>query len=152
MSKNRHIHPPRGHVPLPAAAIGSLAMLLAGGLAAFGQLQRVDAWLSLRFLPGNAANDLPAWLVWLGTAVVAYGLAVAMLGSPGTWRRLVLWISALVLILAWVPVLGLASYRPCITPWLVAGVWSGLCSLAYVRNHRMPCEDLTIAHGLPPVA
>ena len=84
---------------------------------------------------------MPAWGLWLGTALIAYGLALAMLGVPGTWRRLVLWFTTLVLVVVWAPVLGLAAHAPEIAAPLIAGLWSGACALLYVHSHRMPCDE-----------
>jgi hypothetical protein len=64
-----------------------------------------------------------------------------MLATPGGWRRFVLWITSVVLVSAWAPVLSLAAHAPEISaPW-IAAVWSGVCALVYTANHRMPCEE-----------
>jgi hypothetical protein len=142
MSSKRSLNQSRGSVPLPAAAIGSLAMVLAAGLAGFGLLARIDGLIaSATGVGADVSSSLPGWLVWLSAVVVSYGLSFAMLGTPGAGRRLLLWVTALVLTAAWAPVLALAAYQPAIAPWLVAAGWSGICSLAYARNHLMPGEE-----------
>ncbi len=146
MHANQFRHSP-GHVLVTAAFIGSLALVLAAGLDALGLTDRADS--AIASLVGQALQQdgptafpkvLPAWGQWLGTALIAYGLALAMLGVPGTWRRLVLWITTLVLVASWAPVLGLAAHAPAIAGPLIAAVWSGACALVYVHSHRMPCE------------
>lgn len=137
-----------GHVLVTAAFIGSLAVVLAAGLGALGLTERADAAIASvlgRFIqPDGAAafpKALPAWGLWLGTALIAYGLALVMLGVSGTWRRLVLWFTTLGLVAAWAPVLGLAAHAPEIAAPLVAAVWSGACALVYTHSHRMPCDE-----------
>jgi len=138
-----------GHVLVTAAFIGSLALVLAAGLEALGLTDRADAAISIclsrAIQPEGAAafpKALPAWALWLGTGLIAYGLALAMLGVPGTWRRLVLWFTTLGLVAAWAPVLGLAAHAPEIAAPLIAAVWSGACALVYTHSHRMPCDEV----------
>ncbi|MEI6653571.1 MAG: hypothetical protein WCP45_02295 [Verrucomicrobiota bacterium] len=137
-----------GHVLVTAAFIGSLALVLAAGLHALGLTDRVDAAIAgllCRTLQQDGAagfpKALPPWALWLGTAIIAYGLALTLLGVPGTWRRLVLWLTTLVWVAAWAPVLGLAAHAPEISASLVAALWSGACALVYVHSHRMPCDE-----------
>lgn len=137
---------PAGHVALPAAAIGALSMLLAAGLGLLGSLDRMNAGVAAIVSRGGAERfpkHLPDWSVWLAAALSAFGLSVVVLSTPGLWRRMVLWISAVVLMTAWAPVLGLAAHAPDIAaPW-IATVWSGVCSLVYAANHRMPCDQIS---------
>ena len=155
MSFNNRREPP-GHVLATAATIGSLAMLLAAGLTALGLVARTDELITAAV--GNALHaatttgfpkTLPAWGLWTGTAVVAYGLTFAMLTVPGTWRRVVLWVSLLLLVAGWAPVLGLASHAPNLSAPLIAGLWSGVCSLVYARSHQMPCDRLPTPDAPP---
>lgn len=135
---------PQGQVLVTAALIGSLALLLAGGLNLLGLLSRLDgliaAGLGGTLQASGFPKALPGWGLWLGTAVIAYGLSLVLLAVPGTWRRLVLWLSLLLLIAGWAPVLALASHAPTIAAPLVAGLWSGACSLVYARSRHLPCD------------
>ncbi len=128
---------------VPAAAICGLSMALAAGLELFGMLERANAGLARLVSRGGAetfAKHLPEWTIWLTAGLFAFALAVAILGTPGHWRRVVLWITATVLMAAWAPVLSLASHSPDISaPW-IATVWSGVCSIVYAANHRMACD------------
>ena len=141
-----HSHPrPAGHVAVPAAAIGSLSILLAAGLGTLGILDRVHPVIAKLVAQGNAAafpKALPGWSVWLATALFAFGLAFAILSVAGTWRRLVLWITALVLVAGWAPVLSLAAHSPDIGAPFIAALWSGVCALVYAGNHRMACDQI----------
>ncbi|MFT4176895.1 MAG: hypothetical protein QM627_09585 [Luteolibacter sp.] len=144
MSSKPRLKLPPGHVVGPVLATGSLGVLLAGGLFALGVISRLDGWVAgvveqagVRGFP----KELPQWSVWLATVVIAYGLAAVILEVPCVWRRLILWVSTVMLVLGWAPVLGLAAHRPEISMPLIAALWSGLCALVYSRNHRMPVDD-----------
>jgi len=147
MSRKPH-RLPAGHVLAPALLIGSMALVLALGLETLRILEQVNSiagrWLAEVGL-GNFSKSLPVWLIWLATGLVAYGLSAAILCVPCIWRRLVLWISTLAILLFWVPVLGLATYVPDIAAPLIAAVWSGICALVYAYNHRMPVDELPIS-------
>jgi hypothetical protein len=142
-SKIHHPHP-AGHVPLPALAIGGLSMALAAGMEWLGILPRVNAGIARIVSRGGAETfpkQLPDWALWLAAAAFAFGLAAAILGTPGPGRRVILWLSAVILVAAWAPVLSLAAHAPDIAaPW-IATVWSGVCALVYTSRHRMPCDE-----------
>lgn len=144
----------QGQVLVTAALIGSLAMLLAAGLSWLGVIARVDGLLISGLRSGLQTTDftksLPDWGLWVGTAAVAYGLAFTMLAVPGTWRRLVLWLSLLLLVAGWAPVLALASHAPTLATPFIAAVWSGGCALVYGRSRQMACDPLAVAE--PPAA
>lgn len=143
MSENIQL-PPVGHVLLPAVAISALSILLVAGLSLLGILVPVNAALGGLVLPGaDFPKSLPEWSLWLATLGFAFGLPFALLSIPSTWRRLVVWVTALVLITGWAPVLSLAAHAPEIGAPLVAAFWSGVCALAYAANHRMACDAAT---------
>jgi hypothetical protein len=142
LKKESHPHP-EGHVLVPAAAIGSLSVLLVVGLSALGILDRVDQLIGRLVSSGKAAGFpkvLPEWSVWLTTVVFTFWLAFAILSVAGTWRRVVLWITTLVLVAGWAPVLSLAARSPDIGAPFIAVLWSGVCALVYAGNHRMACD------------
>jgi hypothetical protein len=127
---------------------GALAVLLAVGLDALGVSARLDGWLAARLLEatGQAAaagfpKALPAWALWSGTTVLAFGLAGAMLTVAGSWRRVVLWLTTLALIAAWAPVLALAAHAPQVSAAFTAALWAGLCAWFYARSHILPAES-----------
>lgn len=142
MSNESSPHPV-GHVPLPAAAIGLLSVLLVAGLGLLGILDQVDLTISNIVSQGKwmaFPKALPAWALWLATVLFAFGLSFTILNVPGTWRRVMLWITAVLVVAGWAPVLGLAAYAPEVAAPLIATLWSGLCALVYAGNHRMPCD------------
>ena len=150
-SKNSHPRPV-GHVRVPAAAIGSLSILLAAGLSVLGILDRVNGMIAKGLLAGKAAafpKALPEWSVWLAAGLFAFGLSFAILSVPGTWRRCMLWITAVVLVAGWAPVLSLAARAPDIAAPFIATVWSGVCALVYAGNHRMACDKVKRSAAVP---
>lgn len=139
---------PVGHVLLPAAAIGALSILLVAGLSLLGILQRVNLLISTLVSRGKSAvypQALPDGSLWLATVVFAFGLCFAILNVAGTWRRLVLWITTMVLVAGWAPVLSLAAFAPEIGGPLIAVVWAGVCAVVYAGNHRMACDPPAVA-------
>lgn len=135
---------PTGHVLVPAAAIGGLSIILVAGLGLLGVTGQLDSGIARLVSQGGGEifpKHLPESTVWAATGVFAFGLAAAILGTPDLWRRMVLWLTSLVLIAAWAPVLSLAAHAPDIsTPW-IAALWSGVCAVVYAANHRMPCDE-----------
>ncbi|MES2474349.1 MAG: hypothetical protein V4640_01120 [Verrucomicrobiota bacterium] len=139
--KSNHVRHP-GHVNGAALAIGSLSMLLVAGMALPGIVDRLDGMVARMTAEGAAGfpKSLPTWCVWLFTLFVSYAVPFAILGAPGTWRRVMLWLTALVLVAGWAPVLVLAAHAPDVAaPW-IATLWSGVCALVYAKNHRMPVD------------
>lgn len=130
-----------GHVLMPGLAIGSLALVLAAGFGSVGILDRAnDGISSVLHVGGGVAKSLPDWAVWTAAAVGAFSLSFVILSVPGTWRRVILWISALVLVAGWGPVLVLAGRFPAVAVPLLATFWAGLCSLVYASRHRMAAD------------
>jgi hypothetical protein len=140
--KPPHPHPP-GHVLAAGAAIGAMSLVLAVGLELLGMLARLNDGVAALVSRGGAETfprSLPAWSIWLATAIFAIGIAGSLFATPGPGRRLLLWLSALVVVAAWAPVLSLAAHAPEIAaPW-IATLWSGFCAIFYAARHRMPCD------------
>jgi hypothetical protein len=133
---------PVGHVVVPAVAIGALSILLAAGLEWLGSLNLINGGIAGWLAEGKPfPKDLPAWAVWLAAVFFAFGLSFVLLNIPATWRRVVLWVSALVVVTGWAPVLALSARAPEISAVLVATLWSGVCSLVYAGRHRMDCDQ-----------
>jgi hypothetical protein len=138
-----------GNVLGPAVSIAALGILLVGGLSVLGIQDRLDHWLARLIAQEQAAvflKALPVWAIWLVTVVFAFGTSLAILEVAGTWRRLVLWTTALVLIAAWAPVLGLAARAPDISAPFIAVLWSGFCALVYASQHRMAADESSVSY------
>ena len=141
-TSNRPKRPP-GHVAAAVMAIGSLSLALAAGLQLIGMLARFDRWIASLVSRGGAQSfpqHLPAAVVWLAAAALAFGLAFAILRSPGAVPRFILWITTLTLVTTWAPVLSLSAYFPGIGAAWIATAWAGVCAIVDASHHRMPGE------------
>jgi hypothetical protein len=112
-----------GQVFIPAASIAALGVLLVAGLSVLGIQDRCDQWLAQLVAQGRVAAS------------------VAILEVAGTWRRLILWFTTLILVAAWAPVLGLAAHVPAVSAPFIAVLWSGICALLYASQHRMAVDE-----------
>lgn len=137
------IKQPRGSVAAPALAVGGMSLVLAVGFQSVGLNDRIDhallGWLGSIGL-GTAPVPLPPALGWLVAVAFGFLLPFSILGTPGAARRLMLWLSCLVVVLGLLPVLGLSARWWPQSPGLVSVIWSGLCAMVYASRHRMPCE------------
>jgi hypothetical protein len=130
------------HIVAPSLLFGTMAVGLAVGLDSLGFWSQLDdsmtAWTEKL---GDGMREVPSPYAMLLTMATAYLLPLLMLSSPHWWRRLVLWVSMLLITLAWVPVLALAHWKllPCMP--VVALCWSGLCAFIYALNQPLPCEQ-----------
>ena len=136
---------PAGHVWQAAATIGTMSLMLAVGLELTGGLARLNE-LAARFVAVGGIESfpkrLPDWSIWLVAVLAAFGVAAALLLTAGGGRRILLWCTAVLLMAAWAPILGLAAHFPAVAaPW-VAVVWSGACVLFYASRHTMPCDEI----------
>lgn len=138
---NLHMHRPDTHGMIPIGTIGALSILLTLGLSMLGLLARLDEWIGgwIALKPvGGELKYLPDVWRWLVAFVFAFGLPYVILHVARPWQRVVLWISATILVIGWAPVLCLANFAPEIAAPTVAVMWSGVCALVYARNHPLP--------------
>lgn len=143
MDSSAHKHP--AHVAFATVAITLMAVGLAVGLEFLHIIERLDSWIASWVIkPGFPApvNSLDPYLLWTATTILAFGLTAVMLNISGSWRRILIWILAVIITFFWVPVLLLASHKPEIGVALVALIWAGCCAMVYTMNHDMP-SDLT---------
>ena len=131
---------------MPAVLItAGMGFVVAVALVLLGLLAPLDAGLISRLgdLFGGGESPLivnPA----LGVALAgfaSFGLSWALLNTPGTQRRIILWGVSLLLIAGLSPVFAL--FGAFLSPFapLVACLWSGTCAVIYGMQHRMPCES-----------
>lgn len=143
MDHASHKHP--AHVAFATIAITLMAVGLAVGLEFLHIIDRLDEWITALIIkPGfsEPQNSLDPYLLWSGTVILAMALTAVMLNVSGSWRRIFVWVLALIINSFWIPVLLLASHKPEIGVALVGLLWAGCCSLVYTMNHEMPA-DLT---------
>jgi hypothetical protein len=126
-------------------AIALMGIGLAAGLDYLGMVGQLDKWImAVVVKPGFSAPEqsLNPYLIWGVTVALVSGLAAVMLNVSGGWRRLFIWVLALIVTFFWVPVLLLAAYKPEIGVALIGLLWSGCCAMVYSVSHDMPA-DLT---------
>lgn len=133
---------PPGHVRMPVVLTGSMGLALAGGLDLLGMLEVFNQHLAGLFTD-DAEPLTPVVstkVLWIATAIVAYGMALIVLEIPGNWRRLVIWISTMAVIVGWLPVAIIANAHAPVAAPLVAAAWAGLCTIIYAARHHMEAD------------
>lgn len=135
---------PPAHPLAALSSIGGMSLVLAAVLELLGFANKVDlvvsTWVKSTGL-GGEFRTLPAYTPWLWAVPMVLGLTGSMLGSRKNWRRTVLWATALLLTVAWVPVLALAGYQAEVTMPLLALIWCGLWAMIYATRHQEPGDD-----------
>lgn len=125
-------------------AIGGMSLVVGLVVQLLGFARRLDGliggWMQGSGLEGEF-RTLPPLLPWVWTVLIVFGLTAAILGSRRNWRRSVLWVSAIVLTLGWIPVLALAAYRPAVAMPLIALIWCGLWAMIYATRHQEPGDE-----------
>lgn len=118
-------------------------MVLAIGFQLVGLNVRIDsallAWLNSIGL-GTTPDVLPVLIGWAETVLLGFLLPFSILETPGHLRRVMLWLSCLLIVLGVVPVLGLSAKWWTQAPVLISVFWGGLCAVIYAGRHWMPCE------------
>ena len=133
-----------GHVCSPGLLYGSIGLLLALLLQKFGFFQVVDSSLqsvlASKFTPGDTMDTLSIVVLVVISAVYSIGIAWGILDSKGAWRRIVILMTAMVLVVAMVPTL--AVWNIYFSPFLIlTSVFvTSLCVMIYASFHRMPCD------------
>ena len=128
----------------PCLLYGSVGVWLSVALQYVGLFKKGDdrlmGVLSQPVFHGQMPEILSLPLQIVMTSVFCYALAFVVLDTAGTWKRVALGITVLVLLLAMVPTL--AVWNIYYSPFLpVIGVfWAWFCSMMYVSHHVMPCE------------
>jgi len=129
-----------------------MSLVLAVGFQSVGLNARIDvallAWLGSIGL-GTTPVVLPESIGWVSAVVLGFLLPFSILETPGHVRRVMLWLSCLMIVLGVLPVLGLSAKWWSQAPVLVAVVWSGLCAIIYAARHWMPCEGGTAGARRP---
>lgn len=132
---------PEPHPGAAALAIAVMALVVAAVLLVIGVTGKLDglvAEASKNFGLDGELRRLGGPVTWTWTVLVTVGLCQAMLHAPGNWRRSVLLVSSLLLTIAWVPVLSLASYAAPVAVPLAALLWGGVGAIIYAVRHREP--------------
>lgn len=154
MTQNQYRHSTTpGRVDSSALLCGGLGLLLSGVLYWVGLLGRGDLkilnLLSDAVFGGAAPSVLSAPVLITITALFCFGIAFAVLDSCGVWRRLILGITLMVLVLAMVPTLAVWDiYFPPMMS-LVGVFWAWFAGILYASHYQMPCDSITQAIEQP---
>jgi hypothetical protein len=138
---------PAGRVDGPGLLYGGVGLALALAMQMLGLFMRGDGRLKQALLEPVFRGQLPDVLTTpalvIIAAVLCWGLAFAVLDSAGTWRRIVLGVTMVVIVLAMVPTF--AVWNVYFSPFLpLVGVfWTWFCTMMYVNHHAMPCDGLS---------
>ena len=144
---DRHSHSyPEGRVGVSGLLYGGMGLLVSTMMQLLGLFKRPDTRLMTWMSDSLFRGEVPALLVLsvqvLIAALFCFGLAYAVLDSVSTWRRVVLGVTSLVLVLAMVPTFAVWGiyYSPFLPA--VGVLWTWFCTMMYVNHHQMPCETL----------
>lgn len=132
---------PQPHPGVAGLAIASMGLVLALVLDRLGVLATMDRGVALwarGFGLEGTTRVLESWIPWTWAVAMTVGLCQAVLHVRGTWRRVMLTMTLLILTLTWIPVLALAAFEPEVSGSLLALLWGGVGSLIYAARHREP--------------
>ena len=154
MISNHQNHAPLpGRVDGPGLLYGGIGLALAVAMQLVGLFKMGDARLKQSLIGsvfhGAAPDVLAMPFLVIVAAVFCFGLAFAILDSAGAWRRVILGITALVIVFAMVPTL--AVWNIYFSPFLpvIALFWTWFCTMMYVNHHVMPCDSLNSKFQTP---
>lgn len=134
----------KGHVGSSGFLYGSVGLAFALVLETLGFFEQVNHWLVLivenHITMGVHMSRLSLLPSVIAVAAVCIGVALVILDSSSHWRRVLIAVSSLVLIVVMVP--ALAVWNIYFSPFLaLVGVfWASLCAIIYASQHRMPCD------------
>ncbi|MGJ8696415.1 MAG: hypothetical protein ACSHYF_08850 [Verrucomicrobiaceae bacterium] len=139
-----HHRQPAGRVTFPLYVFSFVALILGVSAEAMGVFSGLNESLKGGLESGGMILDREAGIMgawgFIGAAAVIFGLTGAVLATPGTGRRLVLGVTALVLAAALIPVFAVwgVFWKP--FGLLLGLLWGWLSAFLYARVHRMPAE------------
>lgn len=126
----------------PALLCAGLTLVLLVVLRQSGMVEAMDRELVRVFaghLGETPVQHLPVAMTWSAAALVALLLPLALFSCPHAWQRCLLWLSSVVVLAAWAPVLALAAHHPGVSLPVLAALLSGLLvliQLAWLHRGR----------------
>ncbi len=139
-----HSAKPVGHIAAPLIIFAFVALLLGAVSEIFGVFRGVNEgltrWFEGRGVKVEVVMGLPDTVGILITAAAVFGIAGAILTTPGSGRRNVLGFTALMLAFFLIPAFAVWGifWKPGGT--ILAVIWSWISAAIYAQGHRMPCE------------
>ncbi|MGB0775880.1 MAG: hypothetical protein ACPGUY_08540 [Akkermansiaceae bacterium] len=151
-SQKQRTTAPAGRVDGPGIMFGMVALVLAVVLEMLGLFKGANSTLLTSLLDpvfhGDEPQQLGIPLMVIVTGLFCIGLSYAVLDSSCSWRRCILGVSAVVVVLAMVPALAVWGYYfPPMMP-VVGIVWAWFCTVIYASNHTMPCDSARSVHSV----
>ena len=135
---------PVGHFPVPFITFGFVSLLLGVATEMMGVFDGLTASLREVWKSGGlgfeAEMGLPGIVGVMISSAASFGVIAAILGTPGTGRRLVLGVSALILVVALIPAFAVWGifWKP--FGVILSVVWAWFSGMIYTGTHFMPCE------------
>ena len=146
-----HRAQPVGHVMLPLFVFGAVSLLLGTATEVMGVFngatETLRGWWRSGGLEVRGEAGLPGLVGILLTGLASFGLAGAILGTPGGGRRVILGATALFLVVGLIPAFALWGifWKP--FGMLLAVGWSWFSAVIYASRHRMPCEGAEVVEA-----
>lgn len=135
---------PTGHLPVPLLIFGTVSLLLGMMAEVAGVFAGPAGWLrglwDQQGLEVKAELGLPGVIGPVMTGVACFGLVAALLSTPGLGRRMLLGVSALVLVLGMVPALAVWGIFWNPSAMLLSVAWAWFSACVYAQTHVMPYE------------
>lgn len=144
MEPTRSKGKPAGEVIIPALLCGAAGTVLSAILYLIGRYKGLDQMLKDKYVaePYHMQGDYTLHDGWnlILLVLMCFGISFAVLDIDKAWRRVVLFLLALVVIMLCSPVMMMWDIFW--SPVMVLGglLWSWLCAFIYSVQHTMPCE------------
>ncbi len=146
-----HIDKPLGHTTIATVIcglVGGLLGIMLDLLHRFDGLRGclLNAYKSEPILMSDPVTISPIW-GWVTALFLAVGVAYVVLDSVGKWRRVLIVMIVLTLVISFSPLLMLWDVFWVPPVEVSAILWAWLCAFFYASQHVMPCE-LGISHKM----
>ncbi len=146
---SRHLvwHPhssPVSRIDAPCLLFGSMGVAIAVVMDVFGLFELANDRLLSFMIPAVFSDQTPQSLPWFLPYFVAivcsFGIAFIVLDTLGWWRRFIVGVTGLILLVALLPTF--AVWKIYFSPFipLVAVFWTWFFTMIYANHHLMPCE------------
>lgn len=139
-----HHNKPLGTVAVPALLCALTGTLLSVGLELMGYYVLASEYLFNTWRAAPFYLDQPLLVIdqvyWGVAFIMSWLVAFTVLDTAQLWRRILIGVMSLMVLLAATPCLVLwgVEWMPITTA--VALIWTLCCSLVYGSQHQMPCE------------
>lgn len=135
---------PKGEVVIPALVCGMVGIVLTTILSLIGRYKGIDqilkeSYLAEPFRMEDSYTLHGAWN-WFFVLLLSFGISFSVLDSDKIWRRVMLFLLALVVTMMASPVFMMWDIFWSPVMVVVGLLWSWFCAFIYSVQHAMPCE------------